>query len=89
MPVTSSAPAVPVSNLVVPSGSWVESAGPVVVHNDYLMSAQDVKFMNQQVLQLRYVGMYGTPVPEPGSIVGLSAGLLGLAFQVRRIRKRS
>lgn len=79
-------PVVPaaVSTVVVPTGSWVQRPIEPVIKQSYIKTPEDMKVMNIQV----YNNPEMSPVPEPGSIAGLSAGLAGLAFQVRRFRRR-
>lgn len=68
----------------------IEPARPsMMIRNDYIKSDAETKILSQPVRIINANGVYGAPVPEPGSLAGLSAGLFGLLFQVRRIRKRS
>lgn len=79
----------PVTPVINKRSCWTErTSATTVVRNDYMKSAEDVKVMNQV---FRVPGST-TPVgvvPEPGSIIGLSTGVLGLLFQVRRTRKKA
>lgn len=56
----------------------------------FVKSRDDMRIMTPNMAASR-IPYYqnSAAVPEPGSIAGLSAGLLGLIFQVRRSRKRS
>lgn len=68
----------------------IEPARPsMVIRNDYFKSEAEARILTEPIRIITSNGIYGAPVPEPGSLVGLSAGLFGLLFQVRRIRKRS
>lgn len=77
----------PVAPIINEKSAWTEAPrAKVIIKNDYVKSDYEVKIMN------RLYRNPGNPiptseVPEPGSIVGLSAGIVGLLFQVRRSRK--
>jgi hypothetical protein len=62
---------------------------PRIIRRDYVKSEAEIEIARQiRTLAYNSGNIAGAPVPEPGSIAGLSAGLLGLAFQMRRFRKR-
>jgi hypothetical protein len=73
------------STQVLASGAWVENAEAAAVRNGFVKTAADLKILDPQI----HTGPYATPVPEPAGIAGLSTGLFGLLFYVRRAKKRS
>jgi hypothetical protein len=69
------------------NNSWLIERRPVYVAS-YVKSVEEAKILNPDI-QRFYKNGVPADVPEPGSIVGLSAGLFGLLAQARRMRKRS
>ncbi|HOK54213.1 MAG TPA: PEP-CTERM sorting domain-containing protein [Armatimonadota bacterium] len=72
---------------VAPRGTWAERPN-VIVNNDYIKTDMEMRSM-RPTIDPKFAAAYGVPVPEPGSIFGLSAGLFGVLLQARRMRKRS
>ncbi|MBI2844598.1 MAG: PEP-CTERM sorting domain-containing protein [Armatimonadetes bacterium] len=78
-----------VSTVVAAAGEWVDRNTVPTAQPGFVISAEDMKVLNQHALLALGPDGAAALVPEPGSIAGLSAGLFGLIFQMRRIRKRS
>jgi len=80
----------PVSPVIIDNkNSWTNvSRANKVIQNDYVKSDFEVKLMNQ-VYRNPGSQLVTGEVPEPGSIVGLSAGVVGFLFQFRRSKKRA
>lgn len=84
-PITGQVRAQMVSVPVAARGVWVDRTTVPVIKPGYIKPPEIARILNQQPLS----GPDGlSMVPEPGSIAALSAGLLGLMFQVRRTKKR-
>jgi len=75
------------SKLIVVREGWTDKTQPPA-QPAFIKSEEDMKILTPPVF-IDPRNPYATAVPEPGSIAGLSAGLLGLIFQVRRARRRS
>ncbi len=51
----------------------------------YVKSTEDMQVLNTTITY----GPFGSDVPEPGALAGMSAGLAGLFYGFRRSRQRS
>ena len=74
------------STVVEASGDWIDRSAIPADQPGFVKSAEDLEILNQQVITPEMLAM--GIVPEPGSIAGLSAGLFGLIFQARRMRRK-
>lgn len=78
-----------VSAAVKARGTWVEKPIATTGQPSFIKTAEDLKILNVTLNAPFLPNGQPNAVPEPGSIAGLSAGLLGLLYQVRRTRIRN